>query len=262
MQNDRPAPRTECNPMLADPQSLPLARFVEGVRVITPPPGREYLIERYPDGRTSLVFRVLEGGRTGDLWLAGPHTRASFKNKRGVERAVIFRFKPGGAVPLLGVAASELTDRMVPLQDVWGQAGCELCDELIAARDAAQVKERIYRALAVRSCNRLHSTSARLARRAVRLLEGGNLRVGSVAEQLGVSVRHLHRVFTENVGVGPKEFARTVRLHRALSLAATSRDWARIAADTGYCDQAHLIGDFRQLIGLTPSALSKRRQLG
>jgi AraC-like DNA-binding protein len=41
-------------------------------------------------------------------------------------------------------------------------------------------------------------------------------------------------------------------------MAATSCDWARIAADAGYHDQAHLIADFRQLIGLTPGAFFRR----
>jgi len=230
--------------------------------MLAPTPGRPYVIERYPDGRTSLVFRVLDGGCTGDLWLAGPHTRASFKTKSGVERAVIVRFRPGGVVPLLGVEASELTDRIVPLHDLWGGAGQQLLDQLLDASDDAEVQRLILRELALRSSHLPHTASARLARSAVRLLEGGDLRVASVAEQLGVSVRHLHRVFTAHVGIGPKEFARTVRLHRALSLASTSCDWARIAADAGYCDQAHLIGEFRQFTGFTPRAFVKHRKLG
>ena len=40
--------------------------------------------------------------------------------------------------------------------------------------------------------------------------------------------------------------------------AGTSSDWVRIAADAGYYDQAHLIADFRQLVGLTPGAFLKR----
>lgn len=79
-----------------------------------------------------------------------------------------------------------------------------------------------------------------------------------MAERLGVTARHLRRAFTESVGIGPKEFARTVRLQRAVRTAATSNDWARIAADAGYYDQAHLIADFREFLGLTPSAFLKR----
>jgi transcriptional regulator GlxA family with amidase domain len=91
------------------------------------------------------------------------------------------------------------------------------------------------------------------------LLEGGEVRVESVAERLGVTARHLRRAFTESVGIGPKEFARTVRLQRAVRTASTtSNDWGQIAADAGYYDQAHLIADFRELVGLTPGAFLKR----
>jgi transcriptional regulator GlxA family with amidase domain len=86
------------------------------------------------------------------------------------------------------------------------------------------------------------------------------VRVESVAERLGVMARHLRRAFTEGVGIGPKEFARTVRLQGAVRTAATtSNDWVRIAADAGCYDQAHLIADFRELVGFTPGAFLKRR---
>jgi AraC-like DNA-binding protein len=127
---------------------------------------------------------------------------------------------------------------------------------LLTARGAADVVERISRAIALRSERTVESASARLARRAVRLLESEEVRVDRVAERLGVSPRHLRRAFTENVGIGPKEFSRTVRLHRAVKRAETSNDWGRIAVDAGYYDQAHLIGDFRELVGLTPSAFT------
>jgi AraC-like DNA-binding protein len=57
--------------------------------------------------------------------------------------------------------------------------------------------------------------------------------------------------------VGPKAFARLARFHRALSAARDDRhaSWARIAAATGYYDQAHLIDEFRTIAGVTPRAL-------
>lgn len=235
-----------------------LARFVEDLRAVAPPPGQAFDLKCLPDGRTTLLFRALENGRKGDVWVVGPRTRALFKSKTDVARTVTLRFKPGWSVPLLGVAASELTDRVVPLEDVWGRAGRELCDQLLAARSQADAMDRIARALALRVDHMVETASGQLARRAVRLLEGGEVRIESVADRLGVTARHLRRAFTENVGVGPKEFARIVRLQRAVRMAATSCDWARIAADAGYYDQAHLIADFRQLVGFTPGAFFKR----
>lgn len=241
-----------------DQPTLALARFVEDVRSVAPPPGQAFDGVRLPDGRMTLFFRALDGGRKGDVWVAGPPTRAKFKRATDVARMITLRFKPGWSVPLLGVAASELTDRVVPLEDVWGRAGRELCVELLAARSRAEVMDGVARALALRAGHPIDTASGQLARRAVCLLEGGEVRVESVAGRLGVTARHLRRAFTENIGIGPKEYARTVRLQRALRMATTSCDWARVAADAGYYDQAHLIADFRQFVGLTPGAFLKR----
>jgi AraC-like DNA-binding protein len=235
-----------------------LSRFVEDVRAVVPVDGGALDVDRLPDGRTTLVFRVIEEGRKGDVTVAGPRTRALFKNATGVARAVILRFKPGWSAPLLGVAADALTDKIVPLDDIWGRSGGDLCVELLAARRLPEVLDRLSHAIAVRTRQTFEPASARLARGAVRLLEGGEARVESVAEQLGVTGRHLRRAFTQSVGIGPKDFARTVRLQRAVRMAATSKDWVRIAADAGYYDQAHLIADFRELVGLTPGAFLKR----
>jgi AraC-like DNA-binding protein len=235
-----------------------LARFVEDVRVIVPVAGRTLQIERLPDGRTTLFLRVFEGGRQGDLTVAGPRTRALFKHATGVAQVITLQFKPGWSAPLLGVAASALTDRLVPLQDIWGRAGGTLCERLLEARSVPEVLDRLSRAIALRAHQSFEPASARLARRAVRLLEGDEVRVERVAARLGVTARHLRRAFTESIGIGPKDFARTIRLQRAVRRAATSQDWVRIAADAGYYDQAHLIADFRALVGLTPGAFVKR----
>ena len=81
--------------------------------------------------------------------------------------------------------------------------------------------------------------------------------MNAVAVDLGVSERHLRRVFRETVGVSPKAFAKLTRFHRALRAARESAhaSWASIAAAAGYYDQAHLIAEFRAIAGVTPRAL-------
>ncbi|MFV8753829.1 helix-turn-helix domain-containing protein [Nannocystaceae bacterium ST9] len=232
--------------------------FIEDIRAVEADAGRSFEVARLPDGRTTLVFRAFDDGQRGDVAVAGPRTRAQFKHATGVARAVIVRFKPGWSAPLLGVTANALTDRIVLLDELWGRSGADLCRELLAAASLADVIDRLTRALSLRTPRPFEPASGRLARRAVHLLEAGEVRVESAAEQLGVSARHLRRAFKESVGVGPKEFVRALRLQRALRRAATSKDWARIAMDAGYYDQAHLIADFRRLVGLTPGAFLKR----
>ena len=246
-------------PALSPSVSAPwLSRFIESVSVVVPVPGRAFDVERLPDGRTTLAFRVLEEERKADLWVAGPRTRAHFKKATGVARAIVVQFKPGWSASVLGVPAHALTDRMVPLEEIWGRPGSALCVDLIEARNVTEQLACVSRAVALRAAQTFEPASSLLARRAVRLLEGGEVRVERVAERLGVSARHLRRAFTESVGIGPKDFARTVRLQRAVRLTATSQDWGHIASAAGYYDQAHLIADFRELVGLTPGAFLKR----
>jgi AraC-like DNA-binding protein len=233
-----------------------LSRFVENVRVVELTGPSQ--ITRLPDGRTNLIFRVLDGARSGDLTVSGPRTRALFKTAHGVARWITIGLKPGWSPQVLGVSAHVLTDRIVHLHEIWGPVGADLCTELLAARNVPEVLERLSHAILRRTEQTVESASARLARRAVRMLETDEVRVDSVAKRLGVTPRHLRRVFIESVGIGPKDFARTVRLQRAVERSVTSTDWGRIAVDTGYYDQAHLIADFRELVGLTPGAFAKR----
>ncbi|HEY1814443.1 MAG TPA: helix-turn-helix transcriptional regulator [Kofleriaceae bacterium] len=232
-----------------------LSRFIDDVRVVDMTGPRR--LARLPDGRTNLVFRVHEGGRTGDLTVTGPRTRAYFKTASNIARWVTIELKRGWSTQLLGVPASTLTNRIVHLHDIWGTAGADLRDQLVAARSLPDALERLSYAFAARTDHAAEPASARLARRAARMLETENLRISSVAERLGVTARHLRRAFNENIGVGPKDFARAIRLRRVVESSARMADWGQIAADAGYYDQAHLIADFRELVGVTPTAFAK-----
>ncbi len=172
------------------------SRCFEGVRVAVPAAETALRVEWLPDGRTWLILRTFDGGKRGDLSVAGPRTRAMFKSAPGVVRSVVLPFKPGWSAPLLGLPANALTDRIVSLEDIWGVAGGDLCRELLAAPSVPDVLTRLDHAFAVRAHPTFEPASARLARHAVRLLEGDEVRVESVAARLGVTARHLRRAFT------------------------------------------------------------------
>jgi methylphosphotriester-DNA--protein-cysteine methyltransferase len=82
----------------------------------------------------------------------------------------------------------------------------------------------------------------------------GALRVGGLASAAGLSPRRLHEVFVREVGVPPKQLARILRFRDVLErlAAAPGADLTRVALDSGYCDQAHLYRDFRDLAAMTP----------
>ncbi|QNS04806.1 helix-turn-helix domain-containing protein [Streptomyces xanthii] len=81
-------------------------------------------------------------------------------------------------------------------------------------------------------------------------------RVADLAHDEAMSVRALQRLFAGHVGVSPKWCILRYRIHDALEAAATRTtvDWAALAADLGYADQAHLVRDFTTTIGVSPAA--------
>jgi AraC-like DNA-binding protein len=85
------------------------------------------------------------------------------------------------------------------------------------------------------------------------------LRVDAFARRHGLSTRRLQRLFLDRVGVGPKWVIRRYRIQEAIEQAADGPplDWARLAADLGYSDQAHLIREFTAVTGTSPAAYAR-----
>ncbi len=86
-------------------------------------------------------------------------------------------------------------------------------------------------------------------------------RVADVAAGHHVSERTLQRLFAAYVGIGPKWVLQRYRLHEAVEQLQSRDevDWARMALELGYYDQAHFARDFRSLVGRTPAQYDAAR---
>jgi transcriptional regulator GlxA family with amidase domain len=85
-------------------------------------------------------------------------------------------------------------------------------------------------------------------------------RVEAVAAEAGMTVRRLQRLFAEYVGVPPKWVIRRFRLREVTDQldAGGAVDWARLAIELGYADQAHLTRDFTAMFGEPPTRYAQR----
>jgi AraC-like DNA-binding protein len=79
------------------------------------------------------------------------------------------------------------------------------------------------------------------------------LPVQELASQLGLSARHLSRRFGAAFGVGPKQFARLARLEKILAERRAGLSWAQTAYACGLTDQAHLVREFKTIVGELPT---------
>lgn len=189
-----------------------------------------------------------------DIHALGPRHKVHRKSIRGGQRTVLVRLPWGTYHAVLGKPAAEFAGRVVALRDLWDTAATQRLEEQLAsAKDARSAVVILKAAIAKRlGTGTRFDTNTRLAQIAARRLE--SLSVASVADDVGVSERHLRRVFREVVGLSPKEFSKLRRFERALNAAKDGREpsWSNIAVDAGYYDHAHLIADFRSIAGATP----------
>ena len=71
-----------------------------------------------------------------------------------------------------------------------------------------------------------------------------------------MSERQLERSFAREVGCSPKQLARTMRFQNLVRHLDDGRtDWAGLAWECGFFDQAHLIREVRAFTGATPTRL-------
>jgi AraC-like DNA-binding protein len=89
----------------------------------------------------------------------------------------------------------------------------------------------------------------------------GKLRVSNLASQFSCSERQLRRRFIDLIGLSPKALARQLRLSHIIARADKSQcpNWAALAFDAGYCDQAHFNRECRALTGHTPKQIHHSR---
>jgi AraC-like DNA-binding protein len=211
-----------------------------------------------PHPQIDLVFRFGAAARGSvDAHAFGARPRVHRKTPRGVVRTVTARIRLGATEAILGVPAKEIAGRIVALDDLWGPAATrETFDRLAHAESTLESTKIVDSVLAERvMAARATPAGSILTLHAARKLV--DTPVNAVADALGVSERHLRRVFLERTGLRPKTFAKLVRFRRAIEAARGERaaGWAEIAVTSGYYDQAHLIAEFRAIAGMTPRAL-------
>lgn len=217
--------------------------------------GVPYADRVLPDGCADIIW---DGSR---LFVAGPDTGPVPLVTRPGQTYIGIRFRQGHAPAVLGCPASAIRDERPDLTDIWDAPPARVTAELLAeaatAHAATLVLQRATR-------ERLASATpadplADALASALSAAPAGPGLVTSLAADLGVTERSLHRRCTAAVGYGPKTLHRIMRFRRALALgtssAAPSLGW--LAAATGYADQAHLTRECRRLAGQTPSELFK-----
>jgi AraC-like DNA-binding protein len=187
--------------------------------------------------------------------------RAIFTRRlTGAGRALGVRFRPGGFRPFYSAPIFTLNDRVVPAVRIFGPAA-ERAGEGVMAAGSDEAMITIAADLLRGASPRPDPVAEQVAGVVARIsTDPGLRRVAQVADACGIPERRLQRLFAEYVGVSPKWVMRRARLHEAAlrADAGVVVDWAALAAELGYADQAHLTRDFTATLGMPPSRYAAR----
>jgi len=215
-----------------------------------------------PDGCIELVLNFADAverldppGRQPRFLFVGEISRAVRIRFTGRLDLLGIRFAPGAAQPFVSAAMEEVVDRSLPLDEL---VAADFRRALSSASGIDVPGERVARVQeALRAClrRRRPPSSSDVVGAALARIErgGGRTSIERLAGSLGISSRQLERRFWAHAGATPKLFARVFRFQEVLrAIARNPPDWATVAATCGYFDQAHLIRDFKRIMGATP----------
>ncbi|MFG3716221.1 DUF6597 domain-containing transcriptional factor [Streptomyces massasporeus] len=246
----------------------PLRRYIEWYWLIDwdlPAPYASHIV---PHPCVNLTFQWDESGETqGPPYaeVTGVALGLYTRKLTGRGRVCGAKFRPGGFRPYTPeVPVSRWTGRALPAREVFPQITGDTARTVVtAAGDRAKVAALDALLL---SLPHTPDPQADLAVDLVRHIRADRTvrRVGDFARAEGLSVRALQRLFATCVGVSPKWVILRYRIHEALEQAGTRDDidWAGLAADLGYADQAHLVRDFTATVGVPPTAYAAETRAG
>jgi AraC-like DNA-binding protein len=204
-----------------------------------------------PHPNVHLVFEASGAG------IFGVDRRLFTRSLSGLGLAFGVRFTPGGFRPFWQAPISQLTDRVVPAARLFGPRAEKTRQAIIGDFDADDgVMARYAEALLRSALPERDPLAEQAAALVARITEDPGLRrVDQLSAESGMTVRSLQRLFADYVGVSPKWVMRRARLHEAAERADSGEpvDWAALASDLGYADQAHLTRDFTVTIGVPPA---------
>ena len=247
----------------------PLSNFVQCLWYWEGVPQTHQKERLLPNGEFSIIFNLREEpiriydsqdlsrySTYGHAVLSGARSNCFVIDTCQEERVVGIQFRPGGAFPFLPMPASEAQDTSVSLEHIWSKRAGEIREQLLSACSALETLNSLENLLLKQLVRPLEWHPAITYALHEFQVPAHTGRVAPVIDSIGLSPRRFIELFRRHVGLPPKTFCRVRRFQYVLQTIhrRTEVDWAQIALECGYYDQAHFIHDFQSFSGLTPSA--------
>lgn len=217
-----------------------------------------------PDGCMEMIFhygdlykQYLEDGRViiqPRCFVFGQITSYLDIEPTGKTGIFAVRFHPSGFNPLATIPLKEMENKAVSLEELFGEDGLQLENEILKAQAVTEritiIEEfLINRLVNAESIDRIVKSTVETI-----LSINGQLSVDDLSQQMNINRRQLERRFSTVIGLSPKQLSKIIRLQSVLKKLSNKQftSLTSIAYEGEYYDQAHFIKDFKEFTGSTP----------
>lgn len=189
----------------------------------------------------------------------GVQLRRFVRQLRGSDRILGIKFRAGAFYPFLLKPVCSITDASIAVETLFDDAS-QAQEQILSCANDADMIHAASRFLCAHLPPR--DPRAETAEEAVRQIANDSTitRVGRLVSRCGLAHRNLQRLFSRYVGASPQWVIKRYRIYDALEALGSGEgfEWASLAHDLGYFDQAHFINDFKTMVGCTPTAYAQR----
>lgn len=205
-----------------------------------------------PSVSNTLVYAIAGNAAYGGL--RGVNTRpvdiAGYA--RRFDLLVLIEFHPAGLYPFLGFGQDALLDASFGFMEVDRTLDAQILHALESVGDVAALHAQLD-AIWLARLDTATPHTAFLCAMARLAASGGQVGSRELAQSVFYSEKQLGRLFRQHLGTGIKTYGRILRMRRALfRIERGGARLAKVAQETGYYDEAHLLHDLSDLCGITP----------
>jgi AraC-like DNA-binding protein len=212
--------------------------------------------ERWAAGRSLATSTLLPR-----CAVVGPVTQARILNVGTLAHAMGAVLPAAHTSAAFGVPPSQLVDQVASLEDLWGHSYVERLVESLASLPMRQRLATLCHAVVARAASPRAGDCIGHVASCLMTNRRGRVSIQEMAGLYGVTRQQFARTFSTATGMTPKLFARLARFQAAVGalLSSDVSEWASVAPAAGFYDQAHMINEFREFAGSSPTVFFQPR---
>ena len=190
--------------------------------------------------------------------ISGLQQRARIVEHAANSSLIIVRFTEVGAPAILHDRVDLLYGRTAPLDSFLPRREIDNIQNVLTdTRDLQQqflaVEHFLVNRIRSRNGITAQSISPQIEAAAQMIRNSqGRSSIAAIARHAAMSQSALERHFRIAVGVTPKKLSRVARLQHVCKLWDAGKSLTEISFEAGYCDQSHMVRDFRLFTGTSP----------